>query len=418
MQILKLILFVTEAGIALLDENKVAIKSTKYLGDALTSYEDLFNGKEIGELKELLKFVTDSGAQLVNPYPELQRAVSGTVNDAVLDTAYKDALDSKKLNLMISAGLAANPQDAISSIRNYSIYVSARKLKEQSSRLDLHAIQLIQAVDELDKTFNLFYMRLREWYGLHFPELSGILTDPATFVNFVVKFPNRKGIDRDLMGELNLPQNRIEIILKASSASKGAEFDERTTDMILQLAEITAKTYRYRDNLSKMLEDVMNQMAPNLTAIAGETIGARLIARAGSLERLAKMPASTVQILGAEKALFRAIKTHSRPPKHGLIFQHKLLHDAPKRLRGKIARALATKMAIAARIDFYSGRKENSLVDDLNKRVDEIRKKFSEEEKRPERIHDQRNQGRGHDQHNNLRKGKGRFDKGRKNRVQ
>ncbi|MGC8661496.1 MAG: NOP5/NOP56 family protein [Nitrososphaeria archaeon] len=407
---MKLILFVTEAGIALLDENKVAIKSAKYSDDPPKSYEMLLNGNELDELKDLLKFVVDSKAQLINPYQELHKVVSSIVSDAVLDPTYKDDFESKKLSLMISAGLASNPQDVINSIRNYSIYISTKKLREQSSRLDLHAIQIIQAVDELDKTFNLFYMRLREWYGLHFPELSGILVDPATFVNFVVKFPNRNRINKDQLGELNLPQNRTEIILKASNSSKGAEFDVRTTEMVMQLAEITAKTYKYRESLSKMLEDVMNEIAPNLTAIAGETIGARLLARAGSLERLAKMPASTVQILGAEKALFRALKTHGRPPKHGLIFQHKLLHDAPKRLRGKIARALATKMAIAARIDFYSGRKESSLTEDLNKRIEEIKKRFSEEKevKRPENVYHQ---------HNNMRKGNRRFDKSRRNRV-
>ncbi|MCL4344056.1 MAG: C/D box methylation guide ribonucleoprotein complex aNOP56 subunit [Nitrososphaerota archaeon] len=405
---MKLILFVTEAGIALLDENKVAIKSTKYFNDPPKSYEAVLNGNDLEELNELLKFAIDNKAQLINPYPEMQKAVSRIVGDAITDPTYKDELESKKLNLMISAGLAGSPQDVINSIRDYSIYVSTKKLREQSSRLDLHAIQIIQAVDELDKTFNLFYMRLREWYGLHFPELSGILVDPATFVNFVVKFPNRNSINKDQLGELNLPQNRTEIILKASNSSKGAEFDKRTTEMVVQLAEITARTYRYRESLSKMLEDVMNEIAPNLTAIAGETIGARLLARAGSLERLAKMPASTIQILGAEKALFRALKTHGRPPKHGLIFQHKLLHDAPKRLRGKIARALATKMAIAARIDFYSGRKESSLAEDLNKRVEEIRKKFSEEKVKPERAYNQRN---------NPRKGNRRFDKGRRNRI-
>ncbi|MEM0096980.1 MAG: hypothetical protein QXY52_00455 [Conexivisphaerales archaeon] len=406
---MKLILFVTEAGIALLDENKVVVKSIKYLDDPPKSYEALLNGDKIEELQELLKFVVDSKAQLINPYQELQKSVSDTIDGVIMDKAYKDDLESKKLNLMISAGLASDPQDAISYIRNYSIYVSTKKLREQSSRLDLHAIQIIQAVDELDKTFNLFYMRLREWYGLHFPELSGILVDPATFVNFVVKFPNRNLIDKDQLGELNLPQNRTEIILKASNSSKGAGFDERTTQMIMQLAEITARTYKYRESLSRMLQDIMNEVAPNLTAVAGDTIGARLLARTGSLERLAKMPASTVQILGAEKALFRALKTHGRPPKHGLIFQHKLLHDAPKRLRGKIARALATKIAIAARIDFYSGRKESSLVEDLNDRVDEIRKKFNEEkEVKPEKVYHKRN---------NVKQGKGRFDKNKRNRV-
>ena len=407
---MKLILFVTEAGVALLNENNAAVKSVRYRGDPLKSYDGLLNGNEISELRDLLNYAISNGAELINPYPELQKVVSNIVKGAKLDTSYREALDRKKLDLMISSGLAANPQEAINYIRNYSIYVSAKKLKEQSSRLDMHIIQAIQAIDELDKTFNLFYMRLREWYGLHFPELSGILTDPASFVNFITKFPNRNGVKMEDLEELNLPRNKIEIILKASGSSKGAEFDERITDVVLQLAKIAAEIYRYRDRLARMLKDMMNEIAPNLTMIAGETIGARLISKAGSLERLAKMPASTIQILGAEKALFRALKTHTKPPKHGLIFQHRLLHDAPKKIRGKIARALATKIAIASRIDFYSGKMVPSLLEDLNRRIEEIKKEFNEHEGKSEKGRAQERHHGKHEQANRKHANrKGRF---------
>jgi nucleolar protein 56 len=112
--------------------------------------------------------------------------------------------------------------------------------------------------------------------------------------------------------------------------------------------------------------------------VAGATIGARLIAKAGGLDRLARLPASTVQVLGAEKALFRALRTGARPPKHGILFQHDAVHTAPKWQRGKIARALANKIAIAARIDFYRGTKEGGLTATLEKRLDEIRVKYKE----------------------------------------
>ena len=104
-----------------------------------------------------------------------------------------------------------------------------------------------------------------------------------------------------------------------------------------------------------------------------------MISRAGSLPRLAVLPASTIQILGAEKALFRALKTGSSPPKHGLLFQHPLIHSAPKWQRGKIARALAAKIAIAARIDEYRHAEiDNSILENLNKRIELIQKIYAE----------------------------------------
>ena len=121
----------------------------------------------------------------------------------------------------------------------------------------------------------------------------------------------------------------------------------------------------------------MGQICTNVKAVAGSNLGGRLIALAGGLERLAKFPASTVQVLGAEKALFRSLRTGSRPPKHGIIFQHQLIHQAPRWQRGKIARALAGKIAIAARIDAFT-QTDNSakLKMDLEKRVKEIHEKY------------------------------------------
>ena len=119
----------------------------------------------------------------------------------------------------------------------------------------------------------------------------------------------------------------------------------------------------------------MNTLAPNISSIAGENIGARLIAKAGSLEKLARIPSSTIQILGAEKALFRALKTGSKPPKHGILFQHDDIHTAPKWQRGKIARSIASKIAIAARVDAYRGVKmDGSIETSLKNRIDEIKK--------------------------------------------
>jgi nucleolar protein 56 len=149
-----------------------------------------------------------------------------------------------------------------------------------------------------------------------------------------------------------------------------------------------------RKTLAERVDRILDEMAPNLKALAGPTISARLISLAGGLEELARLPSSTIQVLGAEKALFRALRTGARPPKHGIIFQHPLLHQAPRWQRGKIARALAGKISIAAKVDVFSGNfVGDRLKADLEKRIAEIKEKYRRPSK-PERKAERRRRKR------------------------
>ncbi len=162
----------------------------------------------------------------------------------------------------------------------------------------------------------------------------------------------------------------------------GADLYDTDMEQIQKMCERVLELYDARSDLEKYVDEVMKEVAPNTSALAGSTLGARLIAQAGRLEDLAKMPASTIQVLGAEKALFRSLTTGARPPKHGIIFQHVLIHGAKRRLRGKIARAFAGKLAIAVRTDAFSGNYIGErLNEDLQERIEEINKKY----KKPKR---------------------------------
>ncbi len=132
--------------------------------------------------------------------------------------------------------------------------------------------------------------------------------------------------------------------------------------------------FELRKDIEEHIEEQMKAEAPNTSVILGALVGARILARAGSLRRLATMPASTIQVLGAEKALFRSLKTGANPPKHGILFQHAIVHAAPRWQRGKVARAIAAKAAIAARVDVFKGGLNQTLLDKLNVRVKEIEK--------------------------------------------
>ncbi|NAY81289.1 MAG: C/D box methylation guide ribonucleoprotein complex aNOP56 subunit [Thaumarchaeota archaeon] len=370
---------ITEGGILFLNEK----------GDIISSYKIKdFNEYESalkGELsKEILNHLINESDEIVVQNEALKNRLIelNSKLNVIIDQNMIENLGLNKVDLMIKAGLVKDQQEALELIRNYTIYVSQQKLKEHAARLDLHAIQLVQAIDEIDKTINLFYMRLREWYGLHFPELYNVIDDPETYLKIVHAFPDRNEITTEKLEEINIPRKKAEIIESLAVASKGASFDEETSKLIDQLAELTIGLFKLRKEAARQLEKIMEQVAPNVTSLVGATIGARLLSKAGSLERLAKLPASTIQVLGAEKALFRALKRHAKPPKHGIIFQHKLIHDAPKKLRGKLARALAAKLAIAARIDYYGGKKNYELTKSFNKKVEEIKKKFFEEQKK------------------------------------
>jgi nucleolar protein 56 len=239
-------------------------------------------------------------------------------------------------------------------------------------------VQAIQALDDLDRFLNLMSERVSEWYGLHFPELTQIMQDNVLLSKLIVETGKRENFDKERLEGRGLSDKKIEAIITARDRSKGGTISERDIIRLSEIADLAIKTSTDRDHMAEYVETTMAKISPNVAAVAGSTIGARLIARAGGLDRLANLPASTIQILGAEKALFRALRTGARPPKHGIIFQHDAVHSAPKWQRGKIARTIANKIAIAARIDYYRGEPEKSLIGLLEKRLQEIRIKYKE----------------------------------------
>jgi nucleolar protein 56 len=157
----------------------------------------------------------------------------------------------------------------------------------------------------------------------------------------------------------------------------GAEISDADLAVLQSFCELMLELYKFRGKSEGYVEDVLKEIAPNMTSIVGAALSARLISIAGSLDNLAKMPASTLQVLGAEKALFRSLKTGARPPKHGVIFQHTAIHQSPRWQRGKIARAISGKLSIAARIDAFGGEfLGQKLREEVDKKVDEIKERY------------------------------------------
>ena len=202
-------------------------------------------------------------------------------------------------------------------------------------------IQSINALDELDKTINVLAARMREWYGLHFPELDHLVQSLAAYAKIVSSAGTRNNITNQILQEAGIQDKKSEIILSGINRSKGGEITSDSLKLVRKLADQVIEQSLLRDDLANNIETTMDIVAPNVKELLTASVGARMIAKAGSLQRLATLPASTIQILGAEKALFRSLKTGANPPKHGMLFQHPLIHAAPKWQRGKIARAIA-----------------------------------------------------------------------------
>src|ERR671910_51833 len=276
----------------------------------------------------------------------------------------------------VKCGLSADEGTAIQELRDFAIAVSSSRVKEASGKLDLHVTQAINALDELDKTINVLAARMREWYGLHFPELDHLVQSLTAYAKIVSWAGTRDKITHQVLQDAGIQEKKAEIILSGVDRSKGGDITDDNLRLVKKLADQVIEQSQLRDDLANNIETTMEVVAPNVKELLTASVGARITARAGSLQKLATLPASTIQILGAEKALFRSLKTGANPPKHGMLFQHPLIHAAPKWQRGKIARAIAAKVAIAARIDAYrhAGR-DLFIAEKLKKRISEIREK-------------------------------------------
>ncbi|SPP81558.1 nucleolar protein 58 [Drosophila guanche] len=230
--------------------------------------------------------------------------------------------------------------------------LSRYKLKFSPDKIDTMIVQAQCLLDDLDKELNNYMMRAREWYGWHFPELGKIITDNIAFVKTIKLVGTRDNMAAADLSDI-LPEDVEEKVKEAAEISMGTEISEEDVMNIQCLCDEIISINDYRTHLYDYLKARMMAMAPNLTVLVGDTVGARLIAHAGSLINLAKHPSSTVQILGAEKALFRALKTKKDTPKYGLIYHAQLVGQASQKNKGKMSRSLAAKASLATRVDAF-----------------------------------------------------------------
>ena len=245
------------------------------------------------------------------------------------------------------------------------------------NRQDKPVIQSIALIDLLDKDINSFCMRIKEWFSWHFPELGKIISDNYLYIRIVNLIEQRKNLIekkdelKPKLDEITLDPEISKQIIEAAQISMGSDISQVDLLNIKYFSDRVDNLIKYREKLSNYLKDKTQHLAPNTSALVGETVTARLISHSGSLSTLAKYPASTIQILGAEKALFRALKTRSATPKYGLLYHSSFIGKAKMKNKGKISRYLANKLAMCSRIDAFSKDVSNDYGNELRNQIDE-----------------------------------------------
>jgi len=399
-QVKQFILFESASGYALFERLESEVIG-ELSDEAQKSFNDFFRFKQLVQLKAFLPFKSAE-----NALENINHISEGLVHDYLynfLETNVPQGGKKTAIELGLGLGadkLAASIQEKfphITVIRNsqtiselcrgiryhFNEFVdkmtpedlqqaqlglahsySRCKVKFNINKVDNMIIQSIALLDRLDKDINNFSMRVREWYSWHFPELIRIVPDNYKYACLVKFIKNKSSLSKDSITELNEIIGESECaqkVIDAAKSSMGTDLSPIDMINVVEFANRVVRLSEYRKHLSHYLTKKMYDVAPNLTSLIGEVVGARLISHAGSLINLAKSPASTLQILGAEKALFRALKTKGKTPKFGLIFNSSFIGRATAKNKGRISRYLANKCSIASRIDAFS----DSLGDEV-----------------------------------------------------
>jgi nucleolar protein 56 len=390
---MKAVVVESSFGILAFDEENKLIekvlfsKKPQHVAKALMKIEA---GKMVDEVAELVNKLKEKGYDtFVFENASLAEDVREKLGVGVEVSRLFRAGETLRSNMekfAVETGFVKDVEEFRLWMHNVAMEITKLKVKQAVEKRDLIIAQAIQTLDDLDKTINLFMSHVREWYGIHFPELDRLLDKHETYARLVLKLGSRDNFTIEKLEKEEVPKSKAEQIVKTAETSMGADLAEADLAQIQALCKNVVSLYQLRQSLESYADKAMEEVAPNVKALVGSLLGARLIAIAGGLENLARRPASTIQVLGAEKALFRSLKTGTRPPKHGILFQHTLLHEAKKWQRGKIARALAGKLAIAARTDAFGGRYiGDELKADLERRIEEIREKYGQPPSIPEK---------------------------------
>ncbi|MFH1055520.1 MAG: C/D box methylation guide ribonucleoprotein complex aNOP56 subunit, partial [Candidatus Altiarchaeota archaeon] len=343
----------------ILRDGKV-IKQKLFAGDIieiakkLRQTEDSYCGEEAELIREMIE--TGNKKLLVNNPTRFQ---GSGFNITFLQEKERPSV------YKIATEMYLNRHDVDSLIRKVNRAMSRERLMEVDR--DQILMQAVNSLDDIDEAVNRLVERLREWYSIHYPELDHIIASQDTYARLVSEVGERGRFQSESLG---IEPNMADKLIAASKDSLGVEFTEEDLKAVKALAEPIIKLHVSKAEIESYIGKLMVEIAPNINELAGPLLGAKLIALAHGLKRLSTLPAGTIQLVGAEDAFFRFLKTGKKPPKHGIIFQLPAIRNAKRDVRGKISRNFAAKVALASRSDAFKGSFQgDKLKKDFEKRV-------------------------------------------------
>jgi nucleolar protein 56 len=381
---LKAYLIDSPAGLFLLEKTGKISESALFAHnptDAAAQLKQVLNGELPADSSAFVQRLSRLELDLITvdsePLARLARSIvkSEVVQDENDPTISK--LRNRLPSILVRLRIIESKDEYEQFVRDVSLALAKTAITEATTKRDLYAIQTVRSIEDLDKILNLLAGRVREWYGLHFPELDRLVEKHDSYIRLVHSLGSRESFSFDALAKLGIPQDKATQISESAEKSSGAEMSGTDLEWLREVCGTVLELYGLREAAEKYTDKIMGEVAPNMTSVLGAVLSAKLISMAGGLENVAKMPSSTLQVLGAEKALFRTLKTGARPPKHGIIFQYAAIHQSPKWLRGKIARAVAGKLAIAARMDVYGGGDKGQVLKEaLDKKIVDLKGRY------------------------------------------
>lgn len=344
------------AGVFALDQKKNVLEYSLFEKDPekiIKEMEKLKKGIVTDELEQVLSKIKDN--DVVTNIKFKKEGFNVEFREKVSASQY---LKDNVRKIALETGFIKEPVEFNRLLSEIQLIKTRKKIKSEKKK-DRIAMHAVSSVEDLVDISNRLSERLHEWYGLYYPELEELVKDNQKYVELLSKNPKREAV-------------------KGFSRTIGMDLDETDLEILKVFSEKASAIFELNEEIEKYLEKIMPEIAPNMTSIAGPILAAKLIVLAGGLKNLSKFPSSTIQLLGAEKALFRFMKNKKKvsPPKYGILFLHPEVTNAPQELKGKVARAVASELSMAVKTDFYTQEdKSEHYKKRLKKRLKEIFKK-------------------------------------------
>ena len=273
--------------------------------------------------------------------------------------------------------------DKIQELRKKLIKSAKNQVQEKYSETDVHLIKAVNLLEDIDSIVNLLVEQLREWHSTHFPELNEIVKENDDYSELVSTIGKREKFTQKAVKLIINDEYLIEKIVNSAQNSMGAPLTQKDEVQIRALALNCANLKKERESLTNYIDEYMKKELPNFAEIAGSIIGAKILAKIGGKKRLVMMPASTIQLVGAEKALFLHFKTGVKGPKYGYLYQHPLVKSTKAEHKGKIARSIAAKLAIALKEDYFG---DKNIADELKAKLEARAKELLERQEDPKKT--------------------------------